>query len=104
MIYEIPLTPEPQRFSIPIGATTYNLRFGWNENDMGGWFMDIADDAENPILMGIPLVTGSNLLEQFAYLGIEGKLQISTDTDSDAVPTFDNLGLASHLFLVTSDE
>lgn len=48
MIYEIPLTPEPQRFSISIGATTYNLRFGWNENDMGGWFMDIADDNENP--------------------------------------------------------
>lgn len=49
MIYEIPLTPEPQRFSIPIGATTYNLRFGWNENDMGGWFM-----ARKEVDRGIP--------------------------------------------------
>lgn len=81
MIYEIPLTPEPQRFSISIGATTYNLRFCWNENDIGGWFMDIADDNENPILMGIPLVTGSNLLEQFAYLGIEGKFRRSRRND-----------------------
>lgn len=48
---------------------------------MGGWFMDIADDNENPILMGIPLVTGSNLLEQFAYLGIERKFRRSRRND-----------------------
>lgn len=95
--YEIPLSPRPQRMTIPLGGVTYQLRFGYADEPEGGWFMDIADAGGNPLVLGVPLVTGTDLLQQYRYLGIPGRLWVTTDADPDAVPTFDNLGVTSHL-------
>jgi hypothetical protein len=62
------------------------------ETNAGSWVLDIADDIGNPILSGIPLVTGANLLSQYGYLGFGGGLYVMTTSDPDAVPTFENLG------------
>jgi hypothetical protein len=101
-IYEIPLTAQPQSFFITLGGIEYRLTLQWRETVGGGWFLDIADSTLNPIISGIPLVTGADLLGQYAYLGIPGKLGVATDGDPDAVPTFTNLGSQSHLYFVAS--
>lgn len=106
--YEIPLTPEPQRFSIRLAGRDYRVTVRWFEppalvGQPGGWALDLADDTDNatPILAGLPMVTGINLLEQFAYLGIKGALYVYTDGNADAVPTLDTLGTESRLYFVT---
>lgn len=98
-IYEVPLSPKPQNFTIALGVTTYQMRVWWNNATNGGWTLDIADASGVPIVQGIPLVTGANLLRQYAYLGLnQGILSVQTDFDIDAVPTFTNLGQTSHLY------
>jgi len=97
--YEVPLSGAPQAFSASINGTTRNLRFTYQNADQGGWVLDIADASGNAIVQGIPLVTGANLLAQYAYLGLGAGLMVTTDGDPDAVPTFDNLGTTSHLYV-----
>lgn len=48
------------------------------------------------------MITGANLLEQYAYLGIDVDLRVQTDNDPDKLPTFENLGITSHLYAATS--
>lgn len=99
--YEIPLSPAPQTFSILLAGVSYQLTVRYVDAPEGGWLLDIADQAGNVILCGAPLVTGHDLLHQYAYLGIGGQLIVQTDADHDAVPTFGNLGVESHLYFVT---
>lgn len=103
-VYEIPLSPQPQVFGITIGGSPYRLRFLYQNVTQGGWTMDVMDSSSNPIVCGIPLVTGANLLAQYAYLGVQGSLYVQSDGDAAAVPTFANLGLAGggHLYLVAT--
>lgn len=96
---EIPLIPsQNQEFDIALGLQTYHLTFVWNDAPDGGWVMNIGDSEENPITGPIPLTTGNDLLEQLTYLGIPGTLTVQTDHDINAIPTFDNLGVNSHLY------
>jgi predicted Zn-dependent protease with MMP-like domain len=99
-VQEIPLTSAPQTFQILLGSNYFKLAFQWRDPSPG-WVLDIVDSTGNPIVQGIPLVTGVDLLEQFQYLGIGGQLRVQTDTLPDAVPTFANLGVNSHLYFVS---
>lgn len=102
-IFEIPLQPGvPQTFSITLGDTTYQLTLLYRNVDQGGWFLDIDDGAGNPLLHGVPLVTGANLLEQYGHLGFGGGLFVQTSDDPDAVPTFENIGRDGLLYWVTA--
>ena len=51
MRYVIPLTPEPQRFSIVLAGRELLLAVRWMDAPEGGWLLDMAD-AE-----GVPLVS-----------------------------------------------
>lgn len=97
--YEIPLSPKPQQLSISLSGQTYILRLTWCWPAQA-WALDVSDSAGNALVSGVPLVTGADLLEQFEYLGVGGKLIVQSDASVDAVPTFTNLGLRSHLFYV----
>lgn len=100
--YEIPLSAQAQSFSISLAGVTYNLMLMWRQVDgFGGWVLDIADQSKTPILQGIPLVTGCDLLGQYGYLGFGGGLWVLTDGNSTAVPTYSNLGASSHLYFYT---
>lgn len=98
--FEVPLTPQPQLFQIALAGTSYFIRIAWNTS-MSAWVLDLLDADRLPILNGVPLVTGLDLLAQYRYLGIPGSLVVQTDSDNDALPTFENLGINSHLFFVT---
>jgi len=97
--FEIPLSPAPQTFSIPLNGIDYKLTVYWNKASQN-WVMNIDDDAENPIAHGIPLLTGTNLLDQFEYLGIGGALVVQTDSAVDDVPSFSELGVTGRLYFV----
>ena len=98
--YEIPLSPNPQRFSVDLAGVTYNLTFTWN-TILNCWMIAIADSNNIPIVSSIPVVTGADLLAPYPYLNFGGKLVATTDGNFDEIPTFENLGLQSHLYFVT---
>ena len=97
--FEIPLRNTPERFRVTLGGVEREIRTRWNV-PAGCWVIDINESDGTPFLTGIPLVTGADLLEQFSDLEFGGQLIVQTDHDTDAVPTFDNLGTLGHLYFV----
>lgn len=98
---EIPLKPINQQFTISLAGVQYTARVYWSQAALC-WVADLLDaTGENAILCGVALVTGADLLAQFAYLALGGELIVQTDHDTDAVPTFANLGSTGHLYFVT---
>jgi hypothetical protein len=98
--YEIPLTPEPQKLVIELAGKTYSLFVYWNFA-ASCWMLNIFSEFDGAILTGIPLVVGSNLLEQYAYLELGGSLIANTGDDTGP-PSYANLGTIGHLYFVTS--
>ena len=99
--YVVPLAATPQTLSIALAGTTYNLRVSWNWVGQS-WVIDLADVNENPIVDGIPLVTGADLFAQYGYLNLGGQLVVQTTNDVAAVPTFKDLGTQSNLYFVVT--
>ncbi|EHK8616480.1 hypothetical protein KCD24_004121, partial [Salmonella enterica subsp. enterica serovar Mississippi] len=50
---------------------------------------------------GIPLVTGADLLAQYAYMGLGFKLVVMCDDSTQDYPTKTDLGGRSHLLVLT---
>jgi len=99
--YEIPLQSGPQILTVDIDGVQYSIRLHYANSADAGWIMDITRAAEGvALLAGIPLVTGADLLGQHAHLGINGALYASVD-GSELAPSFDDIGRAGRLFLVT---
>lgn len=97
--YEVPLSPEPQRFNLTMAGADYICYAQWNV-PAACWVLSISDADEAAILHGIPLVTGIDLLAQYKHLGFGGSLLVQTDYDADAVPTFANLGVTGRLYFI----
>lgn len=97
--FEIPLIAAAQSFSVTLVGVTYSMKVRWCVPS-ACWILDIADTNDVPIVSGIPMITGADLLEQYGYLGIGGMLFVQTDNDTNAVPTYDNLGSLGRLFFV----
>lgn len=99
-VFEIPTTPgTPQIKTIALAGVTYTLILHWCEPPQY-WVLDIQDSVGTPIVSGLPLITGADLLNQYPYLGVGGMLVVQTDHDVDAVPTFSSLGLTGHLYFI----
>lgn len=99
--YLVPLQPMAQEFDISLAGTTYHLVLKWNTFS-ACWELYIEDSQQNPILSGVPLVTGCDLLEQFDYLGIGGSLVVQSTNNPDLVPNYATLGSTGNLFFVTA--
>ncbi|EIV2971416.1 hypothetical protein ACLF30_002515 [Cronobacter sakazakii] len=95
-IYEIPLTPDNQRFSIDLNGSTYQLRLIWRDS---AWIMDIKDSAGQRLLSGLPLLPGEDLLAQHSHLAFGFALHVISDDDTP--PGKETLGVTSHLYLLT---
>jgi hypothetical protein len=104
-VSEIP-TRSGQNFKerVSLNGIEYTLVFKWNPAS-NCWILDIYDTSGLiPLLRGAPLITGADLLSQYAYLEISGKLivvTIAVGHSPDEVPTFQNLGSDGHLFYIT---
>ncbi|MBJ9732512.1 MULTISPECIES: phage baseplate plug protein [Burkholderia] len=98
---EIPLTPDPQTFTLTLSGIDYQMTIQYREAWGAGWILDVADASGNPLVSGIPLVTGTDLLGQYAYLGFGGRLWVQGAADPDEIPTFDDLGVGSKVYWVT---
>lgn len=97
--YEIPLTAEAQKFTITLGGTDRQLRVYWNKWSEN-WCLDINQTDGTPILQGLPIITGADLLGQHRHLELGGSIVAQTDFDLDAVPTFTNLGTLGRLYFI----
>lgn len=104
-LYEIPLTPEPQSFDITLAGQELKLFARWLESPApdapGGWYLDIYRTPDDlvPMVMGIPLVSGCDLLAPYGYLGLGGALYVS----GEFPPTIENLGTDNILLFETED-
>lgn len=99
-LFEVPLSAKPQSLKITLANVVYQFTVQWRTR--AGWVLDIASQDAEPIVQGLPLVTGADLLGQHKHLGIGGSLMVATDADLDAVPTYANLGTESHLYFVVA--
>lgn len=98
-LFVIPLANVPQDFNITLAGNQLRLVCKWNV--YCGWLVDVYSSVtQEPLVMAIPLVTGCDLLEQFKYIGDSGAAIVYTDGDQYAVPTLDNLGVESNLYLL----
>jgi hypothetical protein len=99
--YLIPLQSTNQQIQVTLAGTLYTLTTRWNEMNQA-WNLDIGDADGNPLITGIAVVTGVDLLTPYEYLGIGGQIVAQTTGNTDAVPTFDNLGSLGNLYFVVS--
>lgn len=97
-IQEIPLTADNQQFSINIAGSTWRISINWRDVY---WIMDLQNDRAEPVISGIPLVTGADLLAQYAYMRLGFKLVVVCDDSAQDYPTKTDLGSRSHLLVST---
>lgn len=98
--FEIPLTPQPQTFRIVLAGVTYQVRLVWNLVSLS-WVLDLSDSSGAPLVLGIPLVTGADLLAPYTYLNLGGQMTCETDGDLLQPPSRDNLGTSGKLYFTT---
>lgn len=95
---ELPLTPQNRAFSATIAGSLYKIAVIWRA---GCWCLDLSNSSDTLIIGSIPLVTGADLLEQYAYLGLGFALFVVCDSDGQDYPTENDLGISSHLVIRT---
>lgn len=93
MDYEIPLNNGNQKFNIRLGSAQYKLQLIYR---VKSWYLDIFDNAEKPLIAGLPLVMGDNLLVQHQHI-IKGALYV-LNTNEDESQAFSDLSTAIKLF------
>jgi hypothetical protein len=98
--YEIPLSPQPQTFTIALVGVLYRMSTRWC-GAMDAWVLDIYGQDELPLVLGIPLVTGTDLLGQYKHLGIGGSIVVQTLGNVEKVPGFADLGTSGLVFFIT---
>ncbi|MES4611425.1 hypothetical protein V2154_02385 [Ewingella sp. CoE-038-23] len=98
-INEIPLSPDNQTFSTTLAGVTLTMRIVWREGV--GWVLDLIDNNDVGIVTGIALVSGVDLLAQFSHLQLGFKLVVACDDASQEYPTKTDLGINSHLYVLT---
>jgi hypothetical protein len=94
---EVPVTARPQTFTLTISSTVYTIKQYWLKPAQC-WVLDFGDQSGAPLLCGIPLVPGINLLRQYQYI-IPGMLFVVTDDAiPDTIPDFTHLGITGKVY------
>jgi len=100
-IYEIPTSSAAQTFQVALGGVAYQLTLRWVEAQ-AAWNLDIADVYHTPILSGLPVQPGVDLLAQYAYLGIGGSIVVANDADPASPPSYAGLGGDGRIYYVVA--
>jgi hypothetical protein len=97
-VFLIPFVPaQPQVVQVSLNGVTYTMKIRWC-SPADCWMLDLSDIYGNPILQGLPMITGADLLAQYEYLGLGFALVVQTSNDANAVPTFANMGTVANLY------
>lgn len=103
-VFEVPVQSRPQTFTITLARQSYRCRLQWNV-PADCWVLDFDDQYGEPILHGVPLVTGTDLLDGFEYLGFNGAmLVVTTASDTDMPPGRWDLGERGHLYFLSWEQ
>jgi hypothetical protein len=101
-IYQIPLTNTNQTLQTSLLGVVYTLVVCWNAL-ANLWYLDINDVNNNPILNGLPMTAGVNLLKQFGYLGIGGALVAQNVVNPNDPIGYSDLGQTGFLLFLVAD-
>jgi hypothetical protein len=106
IVYELPVEPRATLFENIIGGRVYKFRVQYRDDPDGeaGWIFDIAETTDLPVSLvsGIPIVSGLDLLYQYAHLGLDFSLVLVCKNGRD-VPTFESLGVEDKVYLVRDE-
>lgn len=92
-VFILPFTTAPQTFNCTLSGIELKFTNKWNEI-AGLWYVDIARaNTGEPLVSGLPLVTGCDLLAPFRHLGLDGHIFCHSDGEVDSPPTLENLGV-----------
>lgn len=97
-VSEIPLSPDNQQFAVALAGQSFQMAVTWRA---AFWCLDIMDSAGADLIKGIPLITGADLLAQYSFLGLGFSLYVACDDPANDNPTETDLGIKSHLYVVT---
>lgn len=102
-LFQIPLQNIPQRFEIALGTVTYTVENRWN-SIAGYWELDWYDATGLPLVMGMALLGGVDLLDPYPQLGgnTAALVVLTAGADNGATPTLDGLGVDSQLYYLTN--
>ena len=101
-LLELPVNSEffAYSFVTTLDNFVYTFDFRFNPR-MNKWLMSILDVDENPLVYGIPLIFGINLVRNFVGENVpRGTLFIFDSTGNKSDPGADDLG-ATHKLLYT---
>lgn len=96
---EIPLSPDNQRLVVTISGVNYLIQLIWR--DHAGWVLDLMDSSRGIIISNLPLVTGADLLDQYAFLNLNFGLIVHCDESTQPYPVKTDLGIGSHVYVIT---
>lgn len=99
-ITEIPLKKNNQEMNILLSGTVYHLII--KHNEYCGWVLDVMSQAKTPILTGIPIVYGVDILEQYQYIGINGVLVFYCD-DPESEKEQSELGRKNRIYFAQNN-
>ncbi|RXK32697.1 hypothetical protein BBD39_10155 [Arsenophonus endosymbiont of Bemisia tabaci Asia II 3] len=85
------------RTQVKLSDTVWQFRLTWR--DSAGWVLDMLTVDNQPVIQGIPLIAGENLLAQYQHLISEGKLVSLSDEESDI--NANTLGTTVKLYWIT---
>jgi len=82
----------------------YTLGFSYNAR-AGYWVMDISDANENPILMGVRIISGWLLINRFVMDALpKGDFFVFDTSGKNIDPTQDNFGTTTLLMYADESE
>lgn len=95
--FEIPLSTGAQSFTINLGGVQYQMRLIFRNAVGGGWFLDMERTDGSAAIYGLPLLTETDLLEQYQYKGF-GHLLARLENGEKGYPTYEDMGVGLHLY------
>jgi len=86
-------------FNTIINNSTYILRLYFNRRVLK-WMLDIKDENNNPIIMGLPLLAGAKITKRFVNEKLEDikLLCVINKIDINQDPTEKDLGVNTFLY------
>jgi len=92
------------QFRQNLDGTVYTLRFRW-QSRMCVWIFDILNEQEEPLLVGMPVLTNSNINRRFLRAGVPPGFFVSADeSGQNRNPDRETFGQEVKFFYVEAEQ